>query len=56
MDKPPWRFSTFSGGDSKDSASIYFQIDLIESKIEIETQLLNKYEEQKKFLLSNMFI
>ena len=32
------------------------QIDLIESKIEIETQLLNKYEEQKKFLLSNMFI
>ena len=32
------------------------QIDLIESKIEIATQLLNKYEEQKKFLLSNMFI
>ena len=32
------------------------QIDLIESKIKIETQLLNKYEEQKKFLLSNMFI
>ena len=32
------------------------QIDLIESKIEIETQLLNKYGEQKKFLLSNMFI
>lgn len=32
------------------------QIDIIESKIEIETQLLNKYEEQKKFLLSNMFI
>ena len=32
------------------------QIDLLESKIEIETQLLNKYEEQKKFLLSNMFI
>ena len=32
------------------------QIDLIESKIEIETQLLNKYEKQKKFLLSNMFI
>ena len=32
------------------------QIDLVESKIEIETQLLNKYEEQKKFLLSNMFI
>ena len=32
------------------------QIDLIESKIEIETQLLNKYDEQKKFLLSNMFI
>ena len=29
------------------------QIDLIESKIEIETQLLNKYEEQKKFLLSS---
>lgn len=35
---------------------IAFQIDLLESKIEIETQLLNKYEEQKKFLLSNMFI
>ena len=35
---------------------IVSQIDLIESKIEIETQLLNKYEEQKKFLLSNMFI
>ena len=32
------------------------QIDLIESKIEIATQLLNKYEKQKKFLLSNMFI
>ena len=32
------------------------QIDLIESKIEIETQLLNKYGEQKKILLSNMFI
>ena len=32
------------------------QIDLIESKIEIATQLLNKYEEQKKFLLFNMFI
>ena len=32
------------------------QIDLIESKIEIATQLLNKYEEQKKFLLSNKFI
>ena len=25
-------------------------------KIEYETQLLKKYEEQKKFLLSNMFI
>ena len=32
------------------------QIENIEKKIEIETQLLNKYEEQKKFLLSNMFI
>ena len=32
------------------------QIDLIESKIEIATQLLNKYKKQKKFLLSNMFI
>ena len=35
---------------------IVSQIDLVETKIEIETQLLNKYEEQKKFLLSNMFI
>lgn len=32
------------------------QIENIEKKIEIETSLLNKYEEQKKFLLSNMFI
>ena len=32
------------------------QIENIEKKIEIETTLLNKYEEQKKFLLSNMFI
>lgn len=35
---------------------IVSQIDLVETKIEIETQLLNKYEEQKNFLLSNMFI
>lgn len=27
-----------------------------QQKIQLETSLLNKYEEQKKFLLSNMFI
>ena len=32
------------------------KIENIEKKIEIETSLLNKYEEQKKFLLSNLFI
>ena len=42
--------------DFVQQVKIASQIDLIESKIEIETQLLNKYEEQKKFLLSNMFI
>lgn len=42
--------------DFEKQVKIASQIDLIESKIEIETQLLNKYEEQKKFLLSNMFI
>ena len=42
--------------DFEQQVKIASQIDLIESKIEIETQLLNKYEEQKKFLLSNMFI
>ena len=42
--------------DFEKQVKIASQIDLIESKIEVETQLLNKYKEQKKFLLSNMFI
>ena len=42
--------------DFEQQVKIASQIDLIESKIEIATQLLNKYEKQKKFLLSNMFI
>lgn len=42
--------------DFEKQVRIASHLDLIETKIEIETQLLNKYEEQKKFLLSNMFI
>ena len=42
--------------DFEKQVKIVSQIDLVETKIEIETQLLNKYEEQKNFLLSNMFI